>query len=211
MIRVNLLSTGPGTAPAREWLPKEQRPAALGVLLLILILAGIGGWWWVLKSERADAETQIEQAQARLDQLKEAVNLVDLTAARKSDLSERLGLIDRLRDAKRAPVSLLETVSRSVPDGLWLTSIKQTESSVQVDGRAMSLTSVTDFAETMQRSGQFKMPVEILSTTTEQVEETIVVKFSLRADALKPLVLEKKTPETPAGPGAAAPRPKAGV
>ena len=114
-----------------------------------------------------------------------------------------------MRDAKRAPVSLLETVSRALPEGLWLTSIKQANSSVQIDGRAMSLTSVTDFAETMQQSGLFKMPVEILSTATELVEEATVVKFSLRADAQTPLVPE--TPATPAAPGAAAPRPKAGV
>ena len=208
MIRVNLLSTGPGAAPPREWLPREQRPAALGVLLLAVTVAGIGGWWWYLTSQRAGAETQIEQAQARLDQLKEAVKLVDLAAARKSELAERLGLIDRLRDAKRAPVSLLETVSRAMPEGLWLTSIKQADSSVQLDGRATSLTSVTDFAETMQQSGMFKMPIEILSTATELIEEATVVKFSIRADALKPLVPETAPP--PGAPGAAA-RPKAGV
>ncbi len=209
MIRVNLLSTGPGAVPRREWLPREQRPAALGVLLLVATIAGVGGWWWLLKNQRAGTEVQITQAQARLERLKDAVKLVDAAAARKSELAERLSLIDRLRHAKRAPVSLLETVSRALPEGLWLTSIKQANSSVQVDGRAMSLTSVTDFAETMQRSGLFKMPVEILSTATELVEEATVVKFSLRADAQTPLVPE--TPVTPAAPGAAAPRPKAGV
>ena len=209
MIRVNLLATGPGPVPPREWLPREQRPAALGVLLLVAAVAGVGGWWWLLKSQRAGVEAQIEQAQVRLDRLKDAVKLVDAAAARKSELAERLGLIDRLRDGKRVMVILLETVSRAMPEGLWLTSIKQTNSSVHVDGRAMSLTSVTDFAETMQQSGLFKMPVEILSTATELVEEATVVKFSLRADAQTPLVPE--SPVTPAAPGAAAPRPKAGA
>jgi type IV pilus assembly protein PilN len=186
MIRVNLLSTGPGTAPPREWLPKEQRAAAFGALLLVVTAAGLGGWWWYLKSQKAGAEVRIDESQAKLDQLKEAVKLVDLAAARKSELTERLGLIDRLRDAKRQPVSLLETVSRSVPEGLWLTSIQQKAGFVTVDGRAMSLTAVTDFVETMQTSGLFKMPVEILSTTTEVVEEMDLVKFSVKAEPLKP-------------------------
>lgn len=186
MIRVNLLSTGPGTAPPREWLPKEQRAAAFGALLLVVTAAGLGGWWWYLKSQKAGAEVRIDESQAKLDQLKEAVKLVDLAAARKSELTERLGLIDRLRDAKRQPVSLLETVSRSVPEGLWLTSIQQKAGFVTVDGRAMSLTAVTDFAETMQTSGLFKMPVEILSTTSEVVEEMDLVKFAVKAEPLKP-------------------------
>jgi type IV pilus assembly protein PilN len=186
MIRVNLLTTGPGAAPPREWLPKEQRAAAFGALLLVVTAAGLGGWWWYLKSQKAGAEVRIDESQAKLDQLKEAVKLVDLAAARKSELTERLGLIDRLRDAKRQPVSLLETVSRSVPEGLWLTSIQQKGGFVTVDGRAMSLTAVTDFAETMQTSGLFKMPVEILSTTTEVVEEMDLVKFAVKAEPLKP-------------------------
>jgi type IV pilus assembly protein PilN len=212
MIRVNLLSTGPGAAPPREWLPREQRAAALGFLMLFATAAGLGGWWWLLKGQKAGAETRIEEGQAKLDQLKEAVKLVDLAAARKSELSERLGLIDRLRDAKRQPVSLLETVSRSVPEGLWLTSIKQAGTSVQVDGRAMSLTAVTDFAETMQGSGLFKMPVEILTTTTELLDDANVVKFSVKAEALKAPapVTPQPGPGAPATP-AAAPAAKSGV
>jgi hypothetical protein len=45
---------------------------------------------------------------------------------------------------------------------------------------------VTDFAERMQTSGLFKKPVEILTTTTEVVEETGVVRFSVRAEAVPP-------------------------
>lgn len=208
MIRVNLLSTGPGAAPPRDWFPREQRSAALGLLLLVGTAVGVGGWWWYLRHEHAVTDARIEQAEARLARLKDAAKLVDLVAARKNELTERLGLIDRLREAKRQPVSLLETVSRSVPEGLWLSEIKQTGTAVQVDGRAMSLTSVTDFAETMQVSGLFKMPIEILSTSTEVFEEANVVKFSIKAEAIKlpaPVTAEGQaaTPGAPAAPAQA--------
>jgi type IV pilus assembly protein PilN len=207
MIRVNLLSTGPGAAPPREWFPREQRSAALGLLLLMGTAVGVGGWWWYLRHEHSATDARIEQAEARLARLKDAAKLVDLVSARKSELTERLGLIDRLREAKRQPVSLLETVSRSVPEGLWLSEIKQTGTSVQVDGRAMSLTSITDFAETMQVSGLFKMPVEILSTSTEVFEDANVVRFSIKAEAVKPPAPvtpegQGKTPGAPAAPAA---------
>jgi Tfp pilus assembly protein PilN len=73
-----------------------------------------------------------------------------------------------------------------VPEGLWLLEIRQTGTSVQVDGRAMSLTAVTDFAERLQNSGLFRHPVEILTTLMETVEETPVVRFSVKAEALPP-------------------------
>ena len=45
--------------------------------------------------------------------------MVEQAVAQKLELTERLGLIDRLHRTQRAPVELLQTVSRSVPDGLW--------------------------------------------------------------------------------------------
>ena len=90
MIRVNLLSTGPGAAPAREWFPREQRSAALGLMLLMVTAVGVGGWWWYFRHEHSVTDARIEQAEARLARLKDAAKLVDLVAARKSELTERL-------------------------------------------------------------------------------------------------------------------------
>ena len=109
-----------------------------------------------------------------------------MATARKNELTERLSLIDRLRTTKRGPVSLLETLNSSVPEGLWLLEVKQGGMFVQVDGRAMSLSSVTDFAERLQNSGLFKRPVEILTTSTETVDERELVRFSVKAEAVPP-------------------------
>lgn len=184
MIRVNLLSTGPGAAPPREWLPREQRGAVIGLLMLVVTAGGVAGWWWYLASSRAAADVAIASAEAELEKLKNAVTLLDRANARKAELNERLSLIDRLRIAKRGPLSLLETVSLSVPDGLWLMEIKQIGTFVQIEGRAMSLTSVTDFTQRIQTSGLFKPPVEILTTTTELFEENTVVRFAIKGEAM---------------------------
>jgi type IV pilus assembly protein PilN len=184
MIKVNLLATQPGAAPAREWLPRDQRSALLGLGILVATAAGVGGWWYYLHHQGSVIDARIVAAEGELTRLKEAAKLVDLMTARKNELAERLSLIDRLRAAKRAPVALLETVSRSLPEGLWLTELKQSGPSVQIDGRATSLTAVTDFTERLQNSGYFQKPVEILTTSTEAIDDTNVVKFSVKADAV---------------------------
>jgi type IV pilus assembly protein PilN len=186
MIKVNLLSGATGAAPSREWLPREQRSALLGLGMLVLTGLGVAGWWYYLHTERQTLETQIASSEAELLRLKNAAALVEKTTARKTELSERLSLIDRLRGAKREPVNLLEAVSRAIPDGLWLLEMKQSGVSVQIDGRAMSLTGLTDFAQRMQNSGLFKHPVEILTTATEIVENSEIVRFSIKADAAAP-------------------------
>jgi Tfp pilus assembly protein PilN len=186
MIKVNLLATNAGAAPEREWLPREQRSSLVGLGLLVATAVALGGFWYYQYAEGNSIQARITAANAELARLKDAAKLVDTMAARKAELSERLALIDRLRTEKRGPVSLLETVSRSVPDGLWLMEIKQAGPSVQVDGRAMSLTAVTDFVARMQVSGLFKHPVEILTTSTETVEEVTVVKFAIKAESIPP-------------------------
>jgi len=205
MIKVNLLAGAPGATVAREWLPREQRSAVIGLSLLFATAISLGGWWWYLSYTRTSLETQITSNEAELVRLKDAARLLEQTNARRTLLAERLALIERLRASKRQPVSLLETVSRSVPEGMWLLELKQTGTSVLVDGRALSLTSVTDFALRMQNSGLFQHPVEIVTTLTEQVDQTTVVRFSIKAESAQPrpatptALSATSVPDAPAG------------
>jgi Tfp pilus assembly protein PilN len=210
MIRVNLLASAPGGTPAKEWLPREQRSAAAGLLLLLACAAGVGGYWWYLHQQRRTVDAKIAVAQGEMDRLKNVASLVDQATARRAELTERLSLIDRLRSTMRGPVSLLETVSRSTPDGLWLLDLKQQGATTQIEGRATSLTAVTDFTEKLQDSGLFKMPVEIVTTTTEQVDQISVVRFIVRAQSAQADVTDATTAsKTPAPKAARAAKPGA--
>ena len=188
MIKVNLLAVPCGVARARAWVPAAQRPALVAMSMLVMTAAGMGGWWSYQRTQATRLEGRLATAETEIERLKQATNLVARTNARKAELSERLALIDRLRDAKRGPVDLLETLNRSIPDGLWLLEVKQGGAAVQVDGRALSLSAVTDFAQHLQNSGLFRHPVEILTTSTEMIDETNVVRFSVKAEAVRPAV-----------------------
>lgn len=208
MIKVNLLSQGPGAQKAaRPWVPAAQKGAVKGLAMLMVTAVGVAGYWWFLSSQKSSLDTRISAAESELVRLQEAAKLVDRATKRKNELSERLGLIDRLRAAKRGPVTLLETVSRSTPEGLWLLEIKQAGTAMTVDGRATSLTSVTDFAQQLQNSGLFQHPVEIVTTATETFEEQTVVRFTVKAEAVKP----KSTTTPPVSTPAAAAPARSGV
>lgn len=181
MIKVNLLGTPPGAATAREWLPRDQRPGAIGVALLFATGLAISGGWYYLGSTQGDLATRIATSETELVRLKEASRLVERTETRKAQLAARLDLIGRLGGAKRAPVNLLEAVSRSLPEGLWLLELRQSGTTVEVDGRALSITAITDFSQDLQASGIFQHPVEILTTSAETLEEAPVVRFTVRA------------------------------
>lgn len=182
MIRVNLLGSSAAAAQPRVWVPAEQRGSLIGLGMLLVTGLIIGGWWYYLDYQRNQTEASITKADAKIEQLKEAMKLLDAARQQKAELEGRLLLIERLRAAKHAPVRMLDLLNKSVPDGLWLTDIKQSSSWVLIEGRAMSPSAVTDFAEDLQKAGFFKMPVEIVSSQLENVEETNVYRFILRAE-----------------------------
>jgi len=182
MIRINLLA--PEIRAARKGLlPAGQRATLLGLLMLMATATGVGVWWWTLQRQAVALDTKIATADRELTRLKDISKMVDRAIARKAELSEKVSLIDRLRAAQRGPVNLLSIVSTSLPDGTWLMEINQKGPSVQIEGRATSLTSVTDFVERLQSSGIFDRPVEIVSTGMETIEDASVVRFAVKAQA----------------------------
>ena len=210
MIRVNLLANGPGAAQPRVIVKTEQKPAMLGLAMLLTTGLGVGGWWYYISAQQAATETSIVTAESRIEQLKDAMKLLEKARSQKAELEGRLALIENLRIAKHAPVKLLDVLNESVPEGLWLMEIKQSSTGVQIEGRSLSHTAVTDFAQTLQNAGLFKMPVEILTTLMEQVEESNVIRFVLKAQPVAGVGLP--TAAAPAAPGtkpAAAGRPGA--
>jgi Tfp pilus assembly protein PilN len=182
MIRVNLLAPAQG-AVKTSWVPSQQRSALLGIVMLLCTAAGMGGWWWLINHDVAALDTKISKTETDLARLKQAAKLVDMAVAKKSELSEKLALIQRLRTEQHGPVNMLATVNRSLTDGLWLMELNQRGNAVQLEGRASTLTSVTDFAERLQVSGVFDRPVEIVTTSMETVDETSLVRFALKAQA----------------------------
>lgn len=198
MIRINLLAAK--RAP-RSIVPAGQRAATAGAVLFLCTLAGVGFWWWSLGRQASALDLRIAQNQRDLSRLKEAAKLVDHAIARKAELTEKLALIDRLRSAQRGPVSLLSTVSNSLTDGLWLMELNQRGNTVQLEGRATSLTAVTDFVERLQTSGIFDHPVEIVTTSMELVDESSVVRFAVRAQALGMGAVSADSPAAPVRKG----------
>ena len=206
MIRVNLLSPGSGPAPSswRRWLvvPQEQRAALMGLAMLMVTAAGAGLWWWSVSRELKTVNAEIAAAEVNLTRLKQAAHLMEKASAREKDLRERLGVIDRLRATQRAPVMLLDVISRSLAEGLWLTELRQTGANVQLEGRAISYSALTDFIGQLQVSGRFVRPIDIVNTTTETVADTAVVKFVIRGEAGPAVVMPAV-----GNPAAAAPTP----
>jgi type IV pilus assembly protein PilN len=183
MIRINLLAVErERTKRTRAVIPAAQRVTIGASLILILTVLGIGWWFWMLRKESSDLDASIARAEIETQQLRSVLAQVQKFETRRAQLQQRVTLIEQLRRGQTGPVHVLDEVSKSVPDRLWLTSMVQKDKDFTIDGRSTSLTALSDFVANMEGSTWFKRPVEIVDSQVEQNPQAgDLVRFTIRA------------------------------
>ncbi len=180
MMHVNLLRpAGPGDLRGRM---ASRRAVWLALATLIVAVAATTMGWWSARRETRQIDQQIVLAETELEGLRAAARETTALLARRTELARHLAAAEREAAARSAPVRLLAAVGESVPDGLWFTELRQKGPQLEIDGRAHSLSVVTDFAERIHVAGVLTTPVEIVSTSAETRDGVTLVRFSLRLD-----------------------------
>jgi len=192
MIRINLISQTREKprrrVPAATLVGSGQKITVACTLILALAALGTGWWYWSLRKEAAKLTDDIAAAEAETRRLQALIVQVRQFETRKVQLQERVTLIETLRRSQSSPVHVLDAISRSVPDLLWLTQLDQKGADLTIEGRCMSLTSISDFVDNLGRSGWFKKPVEILDSHVESGSATAgeLIKFTVKAQVVSP-------------------------
>ncbi|HEY7498782.1 MAG TPA: PilN domain-containing protein [Vicinamibacterales bacterium] len=210
MIRINLLAVERSKAkkPARSFQISPAHRVTIGAsLILIATVLGIGWWFLSLRQQSAQLDRDIARAEQEAVQLRSVLAQVQKFEARKAQLTQRVTLIEQLRRGQSAPVHVLDEISRSLPDRLWLTELKQVGSDFTLNGYAASLPSVSDFVANLEATKWFKKPVEILdSQVTTDPKSGDIVKFSIKGALNDPEAPPPAPAPAPAGRGAAVKR-----
>jgi type IV pilus assembly protein PilN len=153
----------------------------------VLTLLGIGWWYWSLKLQSDRIEEDIVLSQKETARLRALIQQVQTNDARRAQLQQRVALIEELRKGRESPVRMLDEISRSLPDMLWLSEIKQQGADLTITGRCMSLTALSDFVDNLKLGGFFQ-PVEILESQAEtgQPAASGLTRFSIKATFVTP-------------------------
>ena len=187
MIRINLIAgeRRAAKAPSKTF-EIGQKVAVAGSLLLVLTVAGIGWRFWANRQAEAQMVTDIDSARREETRLAEVLKQVADFEAQRGVLQKRVALIDELRKGQNAPVHMIDQISRSLPEMTWLTSVKQDNYDVTINGRCTTLTALSDFVGNLEATRYFKRPVEIVSSVVvgdrggpELIEFTIKGTFQM--------------------------------
>ena len=169
MIRINLLAVErPRRRRRGVVIPPAHRVTIGASLILIATVLGIG-WWFCRCAQqlRAARRGHRQRREPRPRKLRSVLAQVQKFEARKAQLQQRVTLIEQLRRGQSAPVHVLDEISKSLPDRLWLTELTQTGSDFTLSGFAASLPSLSDFVANLEATQWFKRPVEILDSQVQ--------------------------------------------
>lgn len=181
MIRINLLAVERERPRRRAALGAAQKITIAASVILVATALGILWWFWSLGQQSARVDQEILDAEAETRRLQSVLMQVQQFEARKAQLQQRVTLIEELRKGQNGPVHMLDAISRSLPDRLWLIELTQNQAEVTIRGVATSLTALSDFVGNLEGSGYFKRPVEIVSSQVETTQAAgDLVRFLVR-------------------------------
>jgi len=193
MIRVNLLGVERQKVkkPLLAFDP-TQSLTVICALILVATAAGLGWWFWSLRQESTRLDADIVAAQQESARLQGLLVEVQQFEAQRTTLQQRVALIEQLRRGQSVPVQLLDHVSKSVPDMLWLVLMTQDAEQITIEGRSTTLIALSDFVGNLGSSDLLRKPIEIVESqvqpaTTNSPE---LVSFTVRAQINTPAAPE---------------------
>ena len=180
MIRVNLLTSVQDRTTVVDGRWRSGPPVAVAALpALALVL--VAGWFWSLHGQAAELTRGLANAEAALAGLAPAVDAVRGAEALRADLAAQVARIEALHGRRGDPLRLLDRLSRALPNGLWLSEVRQEPAAVVVRGRAVTPAAVSDYAAALEDSASPGARVEIVGSRREaSFGEREAVAFEVR-------------------------------
>ncbi|MFT3801337.1 MAG: PilN domain-containing protein [Burkholderiaceae bacterium] len=189
-VRINLL-------PHRE-MRRERRKKDFVGLIALTVIATAGVAFLVAMTIDQQISTQQERNQfiqgenAKLDvQIKEIATL----RAEIDSLKARQGAVESLQSDRTTPVHLLDELVKQVPDGIFLTQIKQVERRVTLVGMAQSNERVSELLRNLANETVWIERPELIEIKSRPLnpqqasrdkEGRIVYEFSMVASIKAP-------------------------
>ncbi|MFC3716715.1 PilN domain-containing protein [Luteimonas soli] len=153
MARINLL---PWRAERRK-----QRQKEFGVMLAFAALAGLALWFLVNSYYNGQISGQEERnayLQTQISQVDTKIKEIEELDRQKSRLLARKEVIEQLQANRSQMVHLFDSLVRTIPDGVVLTSIKQEGEKLTLEGRSQSNARVSTYMRNLEGSGWMTAP-----------------------------------------------------
>lgn len=176
MIKINL---APPAAKKRFsiGIPSFNLGILFGLLLAVLV-AALGFWWWTLDAEVQDLNRQIADNQKEITRLKQVIAEGQRFKREKEDLERRVNAVEGVTRLQTRPVYLLDALPDLLPKDLWLTRTEEKGQQLRFVGTTYSSTALADFMANLKASGKFK-DVDLLESRQDLTKSPRTITFEV--------------------------------
>lgn len=185
MILINLL-------PHREAARKRRREAfyaALGVSALAGgVIAGIVFLWYAAQISNQQEKNNVLQTEIK--RLEAQIKDIATLQAEIAGLRARQQAVEDLQADRNMPVHLLNELVRQLPDGVYVSSLKQDNQVVSITGTAQSNERVSELLRNLGNNSPWLTRPELVEITAGQValsprDQRRVANFTMRVRLLR--------------------------
>lgn len=178
MIRINLAP--PST---KKSAPSFSGPSGvnLGLVfgaLLVLLVVGLGAYWWKVSADIATLEREIAQGEAEKTRLATVIAEGQRYKREKEELEVRVHAIERVARNQARPTYLMDTMADVLPADLWLTRIEEKGELLRLVGTTYSSLALSDFMANLKGSGKFK-DVDLLESRQDLTKSPRTITFEV--------------------------------
>ncbi|MBP6395560.1 MAG: PilN domain-containing protein [Giesbergeria sp.] len=210
MILINLL-------PHREAARKRRREAFQAAMLAsflvgLLISVLVYSWFQGLITDQQAKNSFLNQEIKGLEtQIKEIATIEEEIAA----LQARQKAVEDLQSDRNLPVHLLTELVNQLPDGVYITSLKQADQTVTMQGMAQSNERVSEMLRNLSNNTPWLSKPELVEIVASNLALTArdqrrVASFNLRFQLMRSSEAQKAIDATGAAKTANAAKPAAG-
>jgi type IV pilus assembly protein PilN len=205
VILINLL---PHREEARKRRKEAFQATMFASLLLGLAIAGAIYWWFqIMITDQQNKNAFLQQEIKVLEgQIKEIASIEDEIAS----LRARQKAVEDLQSDRNLPVHLLTELVKQLPDGVYVTAIRQAGQTITMQGMAQSNERVSELLRNLASNTPWLAKPELVEITASTValtsrDQRRVSSFNLRfqlvraSDAQKSIAAANVAASSPGG------------
>jgi type IV pilus assembly protein PilN len=172
MIRINLL-------PSKKKKAFAIPPTFIyGIAALVVVIIAVIAGTLYLNNQVSSKQDEINTKEQKLKKLQAALEEVKNYEKDNKDYREKTSIIEALKKNQIVPLRLLDEVSEMLPNGVWLSNLKDKGGIVSIEGYAFTNSDLVTYVQNLKGSKYFT-EVMLVESRQTVIEDFSIYKFNL--------------------------------
>jgi len=146
--------------------------------------------YFLQTGELARERKLLDERTLRKAELEKVLKELEMIEATKRELDSKIKIISDLKLKQKDAVLMMDKLSRSLPEWVWLTDLNITNGAVSISGKALSNNLIADLINNLQNSNLFAN-VQLNSTSRKKEAGIDIFEFRVICTYVRQADLKK--------------------